>query len=483
MHTRKVFLPCLHTKLFERFVLSFLVLFFPIFLNSCSVSQESENLSSISVFAFKARHNPQLDNDVFGTINYVARTIDVTLPADINRSNLIAYFSSGDLPVYVHGTVQQSGITPNDFTQPITYEIFTSDGKALRYIITVSYDTRSYNANLDFLSNSGGTLFPRFHPSTNTYTLYQIGQTNFDLFFAPQDNHSTRIVYPFFLTNVSHINVPMSNQSIQIEILAEDTVSEKIYTVNVIPLSYYRSLKITNTLLLLTNDALGKSFLNYCKENHITHLITSADFYQSLGINPVLSASFLNTVSLDLYDYGITEVIFPLANTSSNSWQDIDNLLTNTFTGVKISYLLPPPTAPNQISNWFESTSLWTQKITNARFIPVLNPDIAFLSNLQKFWTNAPLRIGFSPQPNSDQTLDFLFQTSEIWKNYGWNSQEILIWSSVPPEITSNRDPVVFDTWINSISNQIQIWKNNYPNFHIEGLFLGNAPPQKTYFP
>ena len=71
-----------------------------------------------------------------GTIDAMAKTIRVTLPAGTDLKALIATFTaSGN--VQVNGVDQESGVTPNDFTKPVTYTVTMPDGTTQRYTVAI----------------------------------------------------------------------------------------------------------------------------------------------------------------------------------------------------------------------------------------------------------------------------------------------------------------------------------------------------------
>jgi WD40 repeat protein len=76
--------------------------------------------------------------NVTGTINETNKTIAVTVPFGTNVTALIATFSITGASVSVGGTTQVSGITANDFTNPITYTVTGLDGTTANYVVTVT---------------------------------------------------------------------------------------------------------------------------------------------------------------------------------------------------------------------------------------------------------------------------------------------------------------------------------------------------------
>lgn len=89
----------------------------------------------ITAFSFN-----QLDPPAIGQI--VGPDISVKLRVGTPVTNLVATFSLSPLSTAkVGATLQVSGSTENDFTNPVTYTITAEDGTSFDYIVTVSFNT------------------------------------------------------------------------------------------------------------------------------------------------------------------------------------------------------------------------------------------------------------------------------------------------------------------------------------------------------
>jgi hypothetical protein len=96
-------------------------------------TQTGSPLKDITSFVFQ-----DLTPDVVGAINEVNRTITATVPNGVNRATLRAYFTASQYAtVRVQGTIQQSGVTVNDFRIPIIYEVTAQDGTLKNYTVIV----------------------------------------------------------------------------------------------------------------------------------------------------------------------------------------------------------------------------------------------------------------------------------------------------------------------------------------------------------
>lgn len=89
----------------------------------------------ISAFSFLDVTNPALAVDVIATITGTAITADVPPGTDVTA--LIATFSTGGASVAVGATTQTSGMTPNDFTSPVSYVVTAADTSTQTYTVTV----------------------------------------------------------------------------------------------------------------------------------------------------------------------------------------------------------------------------------------------------------------------------------------------------------------------------------------------------------
>lgn len=72
-----------------------------------------------------------------GTIDESGRTISAVVPRGTDISSLVAVFTTTGVRVDVDDTEQKSGVTINDFTEPITYTVTAEDGSTARYLVSV----------------------------------------------------------------------------------------------------------------------------------------------------------------------------------------------------------------------------------------------------------------------------------------------------------------------------------------------------------
>ena len=93
---------------------------------------------AITAFSFQGLSPPAV-----GTVDEVAHTIAVTVPAGADRSRLVATFVTTGVAVSVGGVPQTSGVTANDFTRAVTYMVTASDGSTQAYVVTVTSEVLS----------------------------------------------------------------------------------------------------------------------------------------------------------------------------------------------------------------------------------------------------------------------------------------------------------------------------------------------------
>jgi hypothetical protein len=72
-----------------------------------------------------------------GTINETNKTITVSVPLGTNLTNLIADYTTTGQTVSVNAANQISGITANNFTNPVAYTVTAADSTTVNYTVTV----------------------------------------------------------------------------------------------------------------------------------------------------------------------------------------------------------------------------------------------------------------------------------------------------------------------------------------------------------
>ena len=73
-----------------------------------------------------------------GVINETLHTIAVTMPFETDVSALVATFATSGAAVAIAGTAQVSGVTVNNFINPVTYTVTAADATTQEYVVTVT---------------------------------------------------------------------------------------------------------------------------------------------------------------------------------------------------------------------------------------------------------------------------------------------------------------------------------------------------------
>ncbi len=111
----------------RRWMHCFYLFFLIISACSTNVGSNTSSLSSIDSFSI---------NNHAGTIN--GNNINVALPVGTNLNLLVATFTTTGSYVTVGGSLQISGTTENNYTNPITYVVHAADGSTNSYTVTTS---------------------------------------------------------------------------------------------------------------------------------------------------------------------------------------------------------------------------------------------------------------------------------------------------------------------------------------------------------
>lgn len=150
-----------------------------------------------------------LDGEVIqGVVDWKSKTVTQDLGSGFDITNMIASFNLSEGAIAtVNGVVQESGVTVNDFTNPLVYVVTGVDGSTNSWVVTVNQDDGllvyypfTGNAN-DVKNGQNGTLVgdvvlapDRFGNADQAYSFDGDGdfiQTDFN----PNDNEAFSISY------------------------------------------------------------------------------------------------------------------------------------------------------------------------------------------------------------------------------------------------------------------------------------------------
>lgn len=97
-----------------------------------SVSIEASNAKDITAYSFASQTRP-------ATIDTAARTVAVEVKNGTNVTALVAnYALTLNSTAKVNGVTQRSGITSNNFTNPVTYAVKAENGTTQNWVVTVT---------------------------------------------------------------------------------------------------------------------------------------------------------------------------------------------------------------------------------------------------------------------------------------------------------------------------------------------------------
>ena len=109
---------------------------------------------------------------VDATIDEAAKTIAITLPFGTNVTALVATFTTTGASVDIDGTVQESGVTANNFTAPVTYTVTAANSTTQEYTVTVTVASGDYTSpNIGTLKYVPAGSFQRDGTTANISTI------------------------------------------------------------------------------------------------------------------------------------------------------------------------------------------------------------------------------------------------------------------------------------------------------------------------
>lgn len=125
------------------FAARFLFLFIAVLtagFGGCYLDNNNAINKEIVLYSFTTETNPGLAKDSAGVI--AGTDILVVLPQGTAVNGLIATFTTSGTKVMVGNTVQTSGVTPNNFTNPVTYTVYGSNNTTKNYSVRVVFEAQ-----------------------------------------------------------------------------------------------------------------------------------------------------------------------------------------------------------------------------------------------------------------------------------------------------------------------------------------------------
>ncbi len=110
--------------------------------------------NDIPTYSFPEQTSPAI-------IDYGNHLVDIEVANGTDVTGLIATFTVSDLAtIAIGGTTQESGVTANDFTNPVTYTVTAEDATAQNWVVTVTISSVTVISDFpyseDFESGNGG---------------------------------------------------------------------------------------------------------------------------------------------------------------------------------------------------------------------------------------------------------------------------------------------------------------------------------------
>ncbi|WP_337104104.1 S-layer homology domain-containing protein [Paenibacillus sp. YIM B09110] len=102
-----------------------------------------------------------------GVVNQVNHTIMITVPYGTNVTQIAPTFTSTGSTVKVGIENQVSGVTTQNFTNPVTYSVYAADGTIQDYVVTVIVAPRSSSDNNPSVPTEPNTPTPTFKSVVN----------------------------------------------------------------------------------------------------------------------------------------------------------------------------------------------------------------------------------------------------------------------------------------------------------------------------
>ena len=152
---------------------------YALYIDAFTVSEVINSEAEILSYSFAEQYSPAIIDDINKTI-----TIKVNEGTDL--SNLVATFTlSEGATAKINGLVQESGVTANDFTNPVVYTITYQDSlNTKRGIISKDWTVIvSVQSGIETAKNSAFAIYP--NPNNGKFTLDFIninGKVNYQIF-------------------------------------------------------------------------------------------------------------------------------------------------------------------------------------------------------------------------------------------------------------------------------------------------------------
>ncbi len=259
--------------------------------------------------------SPEVKGDISGN------TITITVPYGTDVTKLVSKFTLSPFAVVkVNGIAQTNGVTQNDFTNPVSYEVFAQDNSSKVYTVIVVVTPRVKSAAKEILSFSVSSPNTSCVVSTNTITAtvpYGTDVKNMIATFVASDSAK---VYVNSVLQTSGVTKQDFSSPVVYTVIAEDGTTNN-YTVTITIAA-----KVLSSAKDIISFAIQTPAIS-CSVNGTdikAELPFGTDLKQLIA---VFSVSPLSTVTIN----GKSQV-------SGSTVNDFSNLLTYTVTAEDGSY-------------------------------------------------------------------------------------------------------------------------------------------------
>jgi hypothetical protein len=146
--------------------------------SSAQAPRYSGDNKDIIAYNFPGSKNTSLGTDVY-PVEKTDTTIKLTVPYGTNVTAIVAEFVANSTNIKVNGVIQQSGVTANDFTNPVIYSVYADNNDKRDYTVTVTkapntekkistYSINNINGTID---EGAGTISVVLLPKTAVNSL------------------------------------------------------------------------------------------------------------------------------------------------------------------------------------------------------------------------------------------------------------------------------------------------------------------------
>lgn len=126
---------------------------------SINWERDEQSACAITTFGFAQLDNSTLSDDVTARISERDGTVYALLPKDAQRNALAAYFTARGT-VSINGIPQTSGVSVNDFSEPVTYTVTSANGLYTKdYTVSVQEAGPVIYVNADAIGRNNGTCW------------------------------------------------------------------------------------------------------------------------------------------------------------------------------------------------------------------------------------------------------------------------------------------------------------------------------------